>query len=90
MIDEFERADGCVALFGSYDAEPAAPGWISRYRNILHHHVHQRGNEAEIPAVPKYVQEWESPFGPEAERCGVFRSLEEARTWAEEALDLER
>ena len=22
----------------------------------------------EIPAVPKYIQEWESPFGPEAER----------------------
>jgi anaerobic dimethyl sulfoxide reductase subunit A len=24
------------------------------------------GNPAEIPAVPKYIQEWESPFGPEA------------------------
>jgi anaerobic dimethyl sulfoxide reductase subunit A len=26
------------------------------------------GRPDEIPAVPKYVQEWESPFGPEAER----------------------
>jgi len=26
------------------------------------------GRPAEVPAVPKYVQEWESPFGPEAER----------------------
>ncbi len=26
------------------------------------------GRPGEIPAVPKYVQEWESPFGPEAER----------------------
>jgi len=25
-------------------------------------------NPQEIPAVPKYIQEWESPFGPEAER----------------------
>jgi anaerobic dimethyl sulfoxide reductase subunit A len=24
------------------------------------------GKPAEIPAIPKYVQEWESPFGPEA------------------------
>ena len=26
------------------------------------------GRPDEIPAVPKYVEEWESPFGPEAER----------------------
>jgi anaerobic dimethyl sulfoxide reductase subunit A len=26
------------------------------------------GRPDEIPAVPKYVQEWESPFGPEARR----------------------
>ena len=26
------------------------------------------GRPDEIPAVPKYVQEWESPFGAEAER----------------------
>lgn len=25
-----------------------------------------KGNPKEIPAVPKYVEEWESPFGPEA------------------------
>jgi len=24
------------------------------------------GNPGEIPALPKYIQEWESPFGPEA------------------------
>jgi GT2 family glycosyltransferase len=33
-----------AAVFGSYDAEPAAPGLISRYRNLLHHFVHQTGN----------------------------------------------
>ncbi|HJR64909.1 MAG TPA: glycosyltransferase family 2 protein [Gemmatimonadaceae bacterium] len=30
------------AAFGSYDADPVAPGLVSQYRNLLHHHVHQR------------------------------------------------
>ena len=30
-----------VALFGSYDDAPAAPGVVSAFRNLLHHHVHQ-------------------------------------------------
>jgi hypothetical protein len=29
-----------VAVFGSYDDRPAAPGTVSRFRNLLHHHVH--------------------------------------------------
>jgi cellulose synthase/poly-beta-1,6-N-acetylglucosamine synthase-like glycosyltransferase len=28
-------------LFGSYDDTPAAPGLVSQFRNLLHHHVHQ-------------------------------------------------
>jgi GT2 family glycosyltransferase len=32
-----------AAVFGSYDAAPAAPGLISQYRNLLHHFVHQKG-----------------------------------------------
>jgi anaerobic dimethyl sulfoxide reductase subunit A len=28
--------------------------------------LHEMGRPDEIPAVPKYIQEWESPFGPEA------------------------
>lgn len=31
------------ALIGSYDDAPAAPGLVSQYRNLLHHHTHQRG-----------------------------------------------
>lgn len=31
-----------AAVFGSYDDQPAAPGLVSRYRNLLHHHTHQR------------------------------------------------
>jgi hypothetical protein len=29
------------ALFGSYDDRPGAPGVVSVFRNLLHHHVHQ-------------------------------------------------
>lgn len=32
-----------AAVFGSYDDAPRAPGIVSRYRNLLHHWVHQRG-----------------------------------------------
>jgi GT2 family glycosyltransferase len=32
-----------AAVFGSYDASPAAEGIVSRYRNLLHHFVHQTG-----------------------------------------------
>ncbi len=34
-----------AAVFGSYDDDPAAPGLISQYRNLLHHWVHQHGRE---------------------------------------------
>jgi len=29
-----------VAVFGSYDDQPPAPGHVSQFRNLLHHHVH--------------------------------------------------
>jgi GT2 family glycosyltransferase len=29
-----------VAVFGSYDDRPSAPGVVSAFRNLLHHHVH--------------------------------------------------
>lgn len=35
---------GAVAAFGCYDDSPAAPGVVSRYRNLLHHHTHLHGN----------------------------------------------
>jgi cellulose synthase/poly-beta-1,6-N-acetylglucosamine synthase-like glycosyltransferase len=42
-----ERDPGLSAVFGSYDDEPSAPGIVSSFRNLLHHHVHQT---AETPA----------------------------------------
>ncbi|QYG92012.1 glycosyltransferase [Iamia sp. SCSIO 61187] len=32
---------GLTAVFGSYDDRPPAPGVVSAFRNLLHHHVHQ-------------------------------------------------
>ncbi|UJA19166.1 glycosyltransferase family 2 protein [Thermoleophilia bacterium SCSIO 60948] len=42
-LDRLRRAlsePGVDAVFGSYDASPEAPGRVSRFRNLLHHHVH--------------------------------------------------
>jgi glycosyltransferase involved in cell wall biosynthesis len=38
LFAEEPELDG---LFGSYDAAPGAPGVVSAFRNLLHHHVHQ-------------------------------------------------
>jgi glycosyltransferase involved in cell wall biosynthesis len=40
--EHFETCADVTAVFGSYDAHPAAPGLASSFRNLLHHHVHQR------------------------------------------------
>ena len=34
-----------AAVIGSYDDAPADPGFVSQYRNLLHHYVHQTGHE---------------------------------------------
>jgi GT2 family glycosyltransferase len=39
----FAGAPGLVAAFGAYDDTPAAPGVVSGFRNLLHHHVHVAG-----------------------------------------------
>jgi GT2 family glycosyltransferase len=39
----FDGDPGLDALFGSYDDRPDAPGLVSAFRNLLHHHVHQQG-----------------------------------------------
>lgn len=36
----FQVDPDLAAIFGSYDADPAAPGLVSRFRNLLHHHTH--------------------------------------------------
>ncbi len=41
----FDADPSLAAAFGSYDASPAASGLLSQYRNLLHHFVHQAGQE---------------------------------------------
>lgn len=38
----FTQHPDVAAVFGSYDAHPRATGFVSQYRNLLHHWVHQR------------------------------------------------
>ena len=41
----FEDNPDLAAVFGSYDTNPNDPGFLSQYRNLLHHYVHQQGSE---------------------------------------------
>lgn len=43
--EEFRKNQATAAIFGSYDAEPFMPNFLSQYRNLLHHYVHQTSNE---------------------------------------------
>jgi len=42
MEEQFLFDPDLCGLFGSYDDRPTDAGLISGYRNLLHHHVHQR------------------------------------------------
>ncbi len=41
LVSQLYEQPQVAAVFGSYDDTPAAPGLASRYRNLLHHYVHQ-------------------------------------------------
>lgn len=57
--------------------------------------LYDMGRPNEIPAIPKYIQEWESPFGPEAEKYPLqalghhslhrVHSTHDNNDWLEEA-----
>jgi hypothetical protein len=61
-----------VAVFGAYDDDPADQGLTSRYRNLLHHHVHAGAvGEAEtfwagLGAVRREAFEATGGFDPES------------------------
>ena len=44
-IDIFKKNPYLAAMIGSYDDAPGDPGFLSQYRNLLHHYVHQTGSE---------------------------------------------
>lgn len=78
-LDEFEASNiGVYAkpvtepavAFADFRADPEAHPLPtpSGKIEIFSKQLYDMGNPEEIPAVPKYIQEWESPFGPEAKK----------------------
>ena len=54
-VARFDADPGLSALFGSYDDRPEASGVVSRYRNLLHHFVHQSGRfEGDVRPVSTF------------------------------------
>jgi hypothetical protein len=45
VLAAFAADPGLVAIFGSYDDTPACRSFVSEYRNLLHHFVHQSADE---------------------------------------------
>ena len=45
VAEAFQDDPELAALFGSYDDAPAATGFLSQYKNLLHHYVHQTAQE---------------------------------------------
>ena len=44
-VSNFTQNQDVVAVFGSYDDAPAPPDFLSQFRNLLHHFIHQESNE---------------------------------------------
>jgi anaerobic dimethyl sulfoxide reductase subunit A len=76
-LDEFEKSN--VGVYAVPVTKPAVAFTDFREDPIKHplstpsgkieifsKRLHDMGRPDEIPAVPKYIREWESPFGPEA------------------------
>ena len=40
----FQKDPMLAAIFGSYDDDPAEKNFLSQYKNLLHHFVHQKSN----------------------------------------------
>lgn len=48
LLECFRNAPGVAAVIGSYDDSPAGGGFVSQYKNLQHHYVHQNSStEAE-------------------------------------------
>ena len=45
VVQIFKNQPDLDALFGSYDDEPGAKQFLSQYRNLLHHYIHQTSRD---------------------------------------------
>lgn len=105
-LDEFEAsnmgvyaepATGSAIAFADFRADPEAHplDTPSGKIEIFSKQLYDMGRPQELPAVPKYIQEWESPFGPEAKQyplqamghhyMGRVHSTHDNVDWLEEA-----
>lgn len=77
-VDAFEASNAGVHVqrrppsvaFEAFRADPAAHPLATTSGRIefFSAELYKRERPADLPAVPKYIPEWESPFGPEASR----------------------
>lgn len=44
MVARFDENPEISAIFGSYDSEPACKDFLSQYKNLVHHFVHQNSS----------------------------------------------
>ena len=45
VVSKFNTNPEISAIFGSYDSDPASKDYLSQYKNLVHHFVHQNGNK---------------------------------------------
>jgi glycosyltransferase involved in cell wall biosynthesis len=45
VAENFAEDPALDALMGSYDDSPGSPDFLSQYKNLMHHFVHQAGRE---------------------------------------------
>jgi len=45
VVKAFKENHEISALFGSYDDQPGCTNFLSQYRNLLHHYIHQTSRE---------------------------------------------
>ena len=45
VTDDFRKNPDVVAVFGSYDDSPTAEDFLSQFKNLLHHFIHQNSEE---------------------------------------------
>lgn len=45
VIEDFKRHPDVAAIIGSYDDAPVAANFLSQYKNLFHHYVHQTAQE---------------------------------------------
>ena len=48
IADDFRKDPELAAVFGSYDEAPAESNFVSQYKNLMHHYVHQSATEAQV------------------------------------------